>query len=47
MSSRCDSDCTLVERLNRADADVLGPDTGHTTYVLLGDLPSDTDKGTT
>jgi class 3 adenylate cyclase len=35
---------SLVERLSRADADSLGLDTGHTTYTLLGDLPSATDK---
>lgn len=35
---------SLIERLNRADADALGIDTGHTTYTPLGDLASATDK---
>ena len=35
---------SLVERLNRVDADALGLDTGHTTYTLLADLATATDK---
>jgi class 3 adenylate cyclase len=34
----------LIERLNRADADALGIDTGHTTYTQLADLATATDK---
>jgi class 3 adenylate cyclase len=34
----------LIERLNRADADALGLETTHTTYIPLTDLPSATDK---
>jgi class 3 adenylate cyclase len=34
----------LIERLNRADADALGIDTGHTTYTPLADLATATDK---
>jgi class 3 adenylate cyclase len=34
----------LIERLNRADADVLGLDTSHTTYIPLTDLSTATDK---
>ena len=35
---------SLIERLNRADADALGLDTGHTTYTPLADLSTATDK---
>jgi class 3 adenylate cyclase len=35
---------SLIERLNRADADALGIDTGHTTYTPLADLATATDK---
>ena len=35
---------SLIERLNRADADALGLDTGHTTYTPLAELASATDK---
>jgi class 3 adenylate cyclase len=35
---------SLVERLTHADADALGLDTRHTTYALLADLPTATDK---
>ena len=35
---------SLIERLNRADADALGIDTGHTVYTPLADLASATDK---
>jgi class 3 adenylate cyclase len=35
---------TLVERLNRADADALGLDTSHTTYTPLTDLSTATSK---
>jgi class 3 adenylate cyclase len=35
---------SLIERLNRADADALGIDTGHTTYMPLADLATATDK---
>jgi class 3 adenylate cyclase len=35
---------SLIERLNRADADTLGIDTGHTTYTPLADLATATDK---
>jgi class 3 adenylate cyclase len=34
----------LIERLNRADADALGIDTGYTTYTPLADLATATDK---
>jgi class 3 adenylate cyclase len=35
---------SLIERLNRVDADALGLDTGHTTYTPLADLATATDK---
>ena len=35
---------SLIERLNRADADALGIDTGHTAYTPLADLATATDK---
>jgi class 3 adenylate cyclase len=35
---------SLIERLNRADADALGIDTGHTKYTPLADLATATDK---
>jgi class 3 adenylate cyclase len=35
---------SLIERLGRADADTLGIDTDHTTYTLLADLPTATEK---
>jgi class 3 adenylate cyclase len=35
---------SLIERLNRVDADALGLDTGHTTYTRLSDLTTATDK---
>jgi class 3 adenylate cyclase len=35
---------SLIERLNRADADALGIDTGHATYTPLADLTTATDK---
>ena len=35
---------SLIERLNRADAHALGIDAGHTTYTLLADLATATDK---
>lgn len=35
---------SLVERLNRADADALGVDTSRTTYTPLADLATATDK---
>ena len=35
---------SLIERLNRADADALGIDTGHSTYTPLADLATATDK---
>lgn len=35
---------SLVERLNRSDARALGLDTGHTTYTMLADLATATDK---
>jgi class 3 adenylate cyclase len=35
---------SLIERLNRADADALGLDTGHTKYTPLADLSTATDK---
>jgi class 3 adenylate cyclase len=35
---------SLIERLNRADAEVLGLDTGHMTYTPLADLSTATDK---
>ena len=35
---------SLIERLNRADADALGLDTVHTTYTPLADLSTATDK---
>jgi class 3 adenylate cyclase len=35
---------SLIERLNRADADALGIDTEHTTYTPLADLATATDK---
>ena len=35
---------TLIERLDRADADALGLDTSHTTYIPLTDLSTATDK---
>jgi class 3 adenylate cyclase len=34
----------LIERLNRSDAEALGLDIDHTTYVPLRDLPTATDK---
>jgi class 3 adenylate cyclase len=34
----------LIERLNREDANELGLDIGHTTYTLLADLSTATDK---
>ena len=34
----------LIERLNRADAQALGLDTGRATYTPLADLPTATDK---
>jgi class 3 adenylate cyclase len=35
---------SLIERLNREDANALGLDTGHTTYTRLADLSTATDK---
>jgi class 3 adenylate cyclase len=35
---------SLIERLNRADADALGIDIRHTTYTPLADLATATDK---
>ena len=35
---------SLIERLNRVDADALGLDTRHTTYTPLADLATATDK---
>ena len=35
---------SLIERLNREDANTLGLDTGHTTYTPLADLSTVTDK---
>ena len=35
---------SLIERLDRADADALGVDTRHTTYTPLADLATATDK---
>ena len=35
---------SLIERLDRTDADALGIDTGHTTYTPLADLATATDK---
>ena len=35
---------SLIERLNRADADALGLDTGHVKYTPLADLSTATDK---
>jgi len=35
---------SLIERLNRVDADALGISTGHTTYTPLADLATATDK---
>ena len=35
---------SLIERLNRADADALGLDTSHTTYTPLAELATATDK---
>jgi class 3 adenylate cyclase len=35
---------SLIERLNREDANALGLDTGHTTYTPLADLSTTTDK---
>jgi class 3 adenylate cyclase len=35
---------SLIERLNHADADALGIETGHTTYTPLADLATATDK---
>ena len=35
---------SLIERLNRTDADTLGLDTVHTTYTPLADLSTATDK---
>jgi class 3 adenylate cyclase len=35
---------SLIERLNRADAEALGIDTGHTTYTALADLATATNK---
>lgn len=43
-SGRTLSSKSLVERLNRADAKALELDTGHTTYTMLGDLATATDK---
>jgi class 3 adenylate cyclase len=34
----------LIERLNRADADALGLDSGHASYTPLAELPTATDK---
>ena len=34
----------LIERLNPADAGGLGLDTSHTTYTLLAELPTATEK---
>jgi class 3 adenylate cyclase len=35
---------SLIERLNRTDADALGLDTGHAKYTPLSDLSTATDK---
>jgi len=35
---------SLIERLNRTDADALGLDTRHTKYTPLADLSTATDK---
>ena len=35
---------SLIERLNREDANALGLDISHTTYTPLADLPTATDK---
>jgi class 3 adenylate cyclase len=35
---------SLIERLNRADAEALGLDTDHATYTLLAELASATEK---
>jgi class 3 adenylate cyclase len=35
---------SLIERLNRADAQALGLDTGRVTYTPLAELPTATDK---
>jgi class 3 adenylate cyclase len=35
---------SLIERLNRMDAEALGLDTGHTKYAPLADLATATDK---
>jgi class 3 adenylate cyclase len=35
---------SLIERLNRVDADALGLDTSHTTYTPLAELATATDK---
>jgi class 3 adenylate cyclase len=35
---------SLIERLDRADAEALGVDTRHTTYTPLADLATATDK---
>jgi class 3 adenylate cyclase len=35
---------SLLERLNRVDADALDIDTGHATYTPLAELPTATDK---
>ena len=35
---------SLIERLNRTDADTLRLDTTHTTYTPLSELPTATDK---
>ena len=35
---------SLIERLNRTDAEALGFDTGHTKYTPLADLATATDK---
>ena len=35
---------SLIERLDRADAEALGVDTRHTTYTSLADLATATDK---
>ena len=35
---------SLIERLNREDADALGLDTSHAKYTLLADLPTATEK---
>ena len=35
---------SLIERLNRVDADALGLDTDHATYTPLAELATATDK---